>query len=50
MLSEMKDMAKVNDVGPETWLTCVLQHPSDHKINQIHELMPWRFAVTTRKK
>lgn len=35
------ETAKMNDVDPEAWLTCVLSRLPDHKINRIDELMPW---------
>jgi len=31
----------MNNVNPEAWLTWVLTHVEDHKINRIDELMPW---------
>lgn len=38
------ETAKMNDVDPEAWLTWVLEHIADHKINRIGELMPWKYA------
>ena len=33
----------MNGVDPEAWLTWVLTHIADHKINFIHELLPWKW-------
>jgi len=38
------ETAKMNNVDPEAWLTCVLERLPDHKINRIDELMPWVWA------
>jgi uncharacterized protein (DUF1810 family) len=35
------ETAKMNSVDPEAWLTWVLEHLPDHKINRIDERMPW---------
>ncbi|MGR3399582.1 MAG: transposase domain-containing protein, partial [Paracoccus sp. (in: a-proteobacteria)] len=32
-----------NGVDPEAWLTWVLTHIADHKINRLDELLPWRW-------
>jgi len=37
------ETAKMNNVDPEAWLTWVLTHVADHKINRIDELMPWNW-------
>jgi len=37
------ETAKMNSVDPEAWLTWVLTHVADHKINRIDELMPWNW-------
>lgn len=37
--------AKLNGVDPQAWLTDVLGRIADHKINNLDELMPWRYAV-----
>jgi hypothetical protein len=34
------ETAKMNSVDPEAWLTWVLEHLPDHKINRIDERMP----------
>jgi uncharacterized protein (DUF1810 family) len=34
------ETAKMNGVDPEAWLTWVLEHLPDHKINRIDERMP----------
>jgi transposase len=36
--------AKLNGVDPQAWLTDVLDRISDHKVNRIEELLPWRYA------
>jgi hypothetical protein len=38
------ETAKMNGVDPETWLTWVLTHVADHKINYIDELIPWNWT------
>ncbi len=38
------ETAKMNGVDPEAWLTWVLAHVADHKINRIDELMPWNWT------
>jgi hypothetical protein len=35
----------MNNVDPEAWLTSVLRHLPDHKINRIDELMPWNWQA-----
>ena len=37
------ETAKMNKVDPEAWLTWVLTHVADHKINRIEKLMPWKW-------
>ena len=37
------ETAKMNSVDPEAWLTWVLTHVADHKINRLDELMPWNW-------
>ena len=39
------ETAKMNGVDPEAWLTWVLTHVADHKINKIDELMPWNWST-----
>jgi transposase len=39
----LTETAKMNGVDPEAWLTWVLTHIADHKINRIAELMPWNW-------
>ena len=38
------ETAKLNGIDPQAWLTDVLSRIADHKINQIDELLPWRYA------
>ncbi len=38
------ETAKLNGIDPQAWLTNVLGRIADHKINQINELLPWRYA------
>ena len=38
------ETAKMNKVDPEAWLTWVLTHVADYKINRIDELMPWNWS------
>ena len=38
------ETAKLNHVDPQAWLTHVLAHIPDHKINRINELLPWNFV------
>ena len=35
------ETAKLNGIDPQVWLTDVLSHIADHKINRIDELLPW---------
>nr|WP_244526622.1 IS66 family transposase [Marinovum algicola] len=37
------ETARMNRIDPEAWLTCVLTHIADHKINRIDELAPWHW-------
>lgn len=37
------ETARMNAVDPEDWLTWVLTHIADHKINRIGELAPWNW-------
>jgi transposase len=37
------ETARMNGVDPEAWLTWVLTHIADHKINRIDELAPWNW-------
>ncbi len=39
------ETAKLNDVDPQAWLTCVLAEIADHKITRLDELLPWRYAA-----
>ena len=38
------ETAKLNGVDPQAWLTETLARISDHKINRIDELLPWRYT------
>ncbi len=38
------ETAKLNKADPQAWLTWVLEHIADHKINRIDELMPWNYS------
>jgi transposase len=38
------ETAKLNGVDPQAWLTDVLDRISDHMVNRIDELLPWRYA------
>ena len=38
------ETAKLNKVDPQAWLTWVLEHIADHKINRLEELMPWNYS------
>jgi hypothetical protein len=38
------EMAKLNGVGPQAWLTDVLARIADHKITRLSELMPWSYT------
>jgi transposase len=39
------ETAKLNNVDPQAWLTWVLSQIADHKITQLDELLPWRYAA-----
>lgn len=38
--------AKLNELNPEAYLRYVLEHISEHPINQIGDLLPWKVAST----
>ena len=38
------EIAKLNGVDPQVWLTDVLSCIADHKINKFDELLPWRYT------
>jgi transposase len=37
------ETARMNNVDPEAWLTWVLTHIADHKINRLEGLTPWNW-------
>jgi hypothetical protein len=39
------EIAKLNGVDPQAWLTDVLGRIADQKINRIDDLLPWRHAA-----
>jgi transposase len=39
------ETAKLNGVDAQAWLTYVLGRIADHRITQIDELLPWRYAT-----
>ncbi len=41
------EIAKLNNVDPQAWLTWVLNRIADHKVNRIDELLPWNYAEKT---
>jgi hypothetical protein len=40
------ETAKLNGIDPQAWLTDVLGRITEHKINQIDELLPWNWAAS----
>ncbi len=40
------ETAKLNGVDPQAWLTEVLGRIAEHKITQIDDLLPWRYAAS----
>lgn len=40
------ETAKLNNVDPQAWITDTLARIPEHKINKIHELLPWNFNPT----
>ena len=40
---------KLNGIDPRAYLTHVLTHIADHKVNRIDELLPWNLADRLRK-
>ena len=43
--NDVDPQAWLTDVDPQAWLTNVLNQLPDHKINRIHELLPWNFTA-----
>jgi transposase len=41
------ETARFNDVDPEAWLADVIARIADHPINQIDELLPWKWRPQT---
>jgi hypothetical protein len=39
------EIAKLNNVYPQAWLTWVLSHIAHYKTTRLDELMPWNYAV-----
>ena len=39
------ETAKLNGIDPQAWLTHVLDHIAEHKINRIDELLPWNYRT-----
>ena len=37
----LRKTPKLNGIEPQAWLTNVLRHNANHKINRINELIPW---------
>jgi hypothetical protein len=38
------ESAKMNGLDPQAYLADVLDRINDHKINRLHELLPWNWA------
>ena len=36
--------AKLNGIGPQSWLSRALERIADHKVNRLDELMPWCYT------
>ncbi|MFI5014059.1 MAG: transposase domain-containing protein, partial [Hyphomicrobiales bacterium] len=34
---------KLNDVDPQAWLAEVLARIADHKVRDLHQLLPWNW-------
>ena len=41
------ESAKMNGLDPQVYLADVLNRINDHKINRLHELLPWNWAPTS---
>lgn len=41
------ETARFNDVDPEAWLADVIARIADHPINQIDDLLPWKWRRGT---
>jgi hypothetical protein len=43
------ETARFNDVDPEAWLADVIARIADHPINQIDDLLPWKWTPHAEK-
>lgn len=39
------ETAKLNEVNPQAWLTCVLSQIADHEVTRLDESLLWRYTV-----
>ena len=42
------ETAKLSGIDPQAWRTETLARISDHKINRIDDLLPWRYTQHSR--
>jgi transposase len=42
------ESAKMNGLDPQAYLADVLDRIHDHKINHLHELLPWNWAPMSK--
>jgi len=42
--------ARLNDVDPQAWLADVLARINDHKITDLGDLLPWRWAAERERR
>jgi transposase len=40
------ETAKLNGIDPQAWLTDMLGRIAEHKINKIHEFLPWTWGAS----
>ncbi len=42
------ETAKLSGLNPQEYLTAILARINDHKINRLHELLPWNWKPLSK--